>query len=108
MRRDRKVALLPAVGEMKVESFDVPSLIALGGGGPVDVLKVDIEGSEAEVFSNNPDKWLPSVKNIVIELHGPECERSFENALKNYQCESFPYRSVTVCRNLMAKETKTA
>jgi FkbM family methyltransferase len=89
--------------EMNVESFDIPSLISLGGGGPVDLLKVDIEGSEKEVFSKNVERWLPSIKNIVIELHGPECEKSFHGALEGYRYEGFPFRSVTVCRNLLTR-----
>jgi len=86
--------------EMQVESFDMPSLIALGGGGRVDLLKMDIEGSEAEVFASGAAEWLPSVRNMVIELHGPECEKSFQTAIAGYNCESFPLRSVIVCRNL--------
>jgi len=86
--------------EIRVQSFDLPSLIALGGGGPVDLLKMDIEGSEAEVFARNPDSWLSAVRNIIIELHGPECDKSFAAALTGYEYEAFPLRSVTVCRNL--------
>jgi FkbM family methyltransferase len=92
-----------AVAETVVDSFDLPSLIALGGGGPVDLLKVDIEGSEAEVFRANVERWLPSIRNIVIELHSPECEQNFYGALEGYQYEGFPFRSVTVCRNLLAR-----
>jgi FkbM family methyltransferase len=91
------------VGEIDVECFDIPSLISLGGGGSVDLLKVDIEGSEAELFSNNVREWLPSIKNIVIELHGPKCEKSFFGALEEYQYERRPFRSVTVCRDLRIK-----
>lgn len=91
-----------AAKETSVESFDMPALISLGGGGPVDLLKMDIEGSEAEVFRGNTERWLPSVRNIVIELHGPDCEKSFKGALEGYQYDGFPFRSVIVCRNLLA------
>jgi FkbM family methyltransferase len=91
------------VREVKVDSFDIPSLISLGGGGPVDLLKMDIEGSEAEVFSKGTDKWLPAIRNIVIELHGPECEKSFRGAMEGYRYEGFDLRSVMVCRNLLAR-----
>lgn len=92
-----------AATEMKVDSYDMPALIALGGGGPVDLLKVDIEGSEAEVFSRDFERWLPDVRNIVIELHGPECEKSFLGAMQGYQYEGFPLRSVMVCRDIRAR-----
>lgn len=87
-------------GEASVEAYDVPALIAAGGGGPVDLLKVDIEGGELAVFGKNTDAWLPSIKNISIEFHGDECEKTFFRALEGYEYQSFPYRSVTICKNL--------
>lgn len=35
----------------------------------IDLLKLDIEGSEKEVFSSNYDSWLTRTRNIIIELH---------------------------------------
>lgn len=35
----------------------------------VDVLKLDIETSEKQLFSENYEEWLPKVKTIIIELH---------------------------------------
>ena len=45
----------------------------------VDLLKIDIEGAEKEVFSS-PDEWIGSVGAIAIELHDrfkARCPRSF-------------------------------
>jgi FkbM family methyltransferase len=92
-----------AATETKVDSFDIPALISMGGGGPIDLLKMDIEGSEAQVFSSRSDEWLPCVRNMVIELHGPECEKSFQRAMEGYQYDGFPLRSVMVCRNVLAR-----
>ncbi len=41
----------------------------------VDLLKLDIEGAEVELFAPaaRPELWLPRVRRLVIELHGPEC-----------------------------------
>lgn len=86
--------------QASVESFDVPSLIAQGGGGPVDLLKVDIEGGEAEVFGNRPERWISSIKNIIIEFHGDQCEKNFFKALEGYQYEGFPFRTQMVCENI--------
>jgi FkbM family methyltransferase len=36
--------------------------------GPIDLLKVDIEGGEAELFSQNLE-WLDSVEHIITEFH---------------------------------------
>ncbi|OUS18670.1 hypothetical protein A9Q93_03375 [Nonlabens dokdonensis] len=35
----------------------------------IDILKIDIEGSEKELFEKNVDLWLPYVKILIIELH---------------------------------------
>ena len=83
-----------------VEAYDVSALIAAGGGGPVDLLKVDIEGGELELFGCNTEAWLPAVKNISIEFHGDECEKTFFRALEGYEYDGFPYRSVTICKNV--------
>ncbi|MGC4041724.1 MAG: FkbM family methyltransferase [Flavobacterium sp.] len=50
----------------------------------IDILKIDIEASEKQIFSNNYEYWLPKVKKIVIELHdGFEegCSRAFFEAV---------------------------
>jgi len=35
----------------------------------IDVLKIDIEGSEKEVFTSDYEYWLPRTRYIIIELH---------------------------------------
>lgn len=35
----------------------------------IDILKIDIEGSEKEVFESNYANWLPKTKILIIELH---------------------------------------
>ena len=53
----------------------------------VDVLKIDIEGSEKEVFENGVDEWLPKVRCLIIELHdnyNPGASSSVLNAIKKY------------------------
>lgn len=57
----------------------------------IDILKIDIEGSEKEMFEKNYEKWLPFTKTIVIELHDwmrPGCSRSVFKALANYDFSS--------------------
>ncbi len=48
----------------------------------IDLLKLDIEGAERELFRNSP--WLKDVGQIVIELHDRykrDCSRSFYKAV---------------------------
>ena len=35
----------------------------------MDILKVDIEGAELEIFSQGTAEWLPRVDLIIIETH---------------------------------------
>ncbi|MBI3736074.1 FkbM family methyltransferase [Candidatus Sumerlaeota bacterium] len=55
----------------------------------INLLKVDIEGSEAEVFGADTS-WLGDVDTVVIELHDrfrSGCSEAFSNALFPYEYE---------------------
>jgi FkbM family methyltransferase len=80
-------------------AWDMPSLIAMCPRPTIDLLKLDIEGSEAALFSRNV-KWLDQVKNICIEIHGPACERAFRSAIAPYQFEELQCGEYTVCLDL--------
>lgn len=52
----------------------------------IDILKLDIEGSEKEVFEKN-NEWLKKVGILVIELHDrmkEGCAKSLFTVLTNY------------------------
>jgi FkbM family methyltransferase len=52
----------------------------------IDVLKIDIEGSEKEVFENSA-QWINSVSVFFIELHDrmkKGCAKSFFNAIGHF------------------------
>ena len=56
----------------------------------IDLLKVDIEGAEVEVFGDkgNPDEWLPKVRVLTIELHDRMkvgCSYTFFKAISKYK-----------------------
>jgi len=58
----------------------------------IDVLKLDIETSERQLFSEGYEEWLPKVKTIIIELHDwieIGCSKPFFEAInksfKNYK-----------------------
>jgi FkbM family methyltransferase len=53
----------------------------------IDLLKLDIEGAELELFSRDTDQWLSRVHCLVLELHDrkrPGCARSLYAALQRY------------------------
>lgn len=52
-----------------VDGLTIEKIIELSGFKYIDILKIDIEGSELEVFSNGSDEWLPKIGLIIIETH---------------------------------------
>jgi FkbM family methyltransferase len=51
------------------EGLDVGTLLARSRHERISILKMDIEGAEAVVFSSNYETWLDAVDTLVIELH---------------------------------------
>jgi FkbM family methyltransferase len=54
----------------------------------IDILKMDIEGSEADLFANNPHPWLSRTRLVMIELHDNirmGCTWHMERALSRYK-----------------------
>ena len=86
-----------------VQAWDVGSLMEIAGAAQVDLLKVDIERAELAVFSDSAKKWLPKVRNICIELHGPDCEKAFFNALADFDYELSHACELTICKNIRPK-----
>ncbi len=66
----------------------------------IDVLKLDIESSEKELFSKNYENWLPKVKMIVIEFHDgfiDGCSKTFFEAInKTYSSYSISVRGENI------------
>lgn len=70
-----------------VKAVSIPDLMQQQQVNHIDILKIDIEGAEKELFDSNYQTWLPKVKVIVIELHDRMREgtaASFFKALANY------------------------
>jgi hypothetical protein len=81
------ISLKPAgvPGEKGIEGYGVTDLMQMAGTSTIDVLKIDIEGGELEVFTANTAEWLPKVRVILIELHDrmrPGCAAAFYAALR--------------------------
>ena len=83
-----------------VQAWDVGALIEIAGAEQVELLKVDIERAELAVFGDTARKWLPKVRNICIELHGPDCEEAFFSALADFDYELEHSDELTICKNM--------
>ena len=88
-----------------IDAIDIDNLLNNSGFMSIDLLKMDIEGSEAVVFSQKDAQWLTKIKNVAIELHGEECERQFFKALSTYNYDLSEYGELTICKRLSPKIT---
>lgn len=79
-----------------VRGLSLPSLTD----GDIDLLKIDIEGSELELFGAAADAWLPRVRNIAIELHGPACRDAFFARMSGYSYDLGEAGELTICRDI--------
>ena len=66
-----------------IESMTISEIMNLSKSQSIDILKIDIEGSEKELFiSNTVDNWLSKVKVLMIELHDRMKEGCFDTFIK--------------------------
>jgi len=68
-------------------SITISSLLNTYNISRIDILKMDIEGAEKEIFSSDVQNWLPKVKVLVIELHDrykSGCSMSLFQALSGF------------------------
>ncbi len=72
-----------SVVEGAIESVTITDLLELANASVIDILKLDIEGAEKEVFSFNYSAWLKRVNLLIVELHDrykPGCSAAFYSA----------------------------
>ncbi|MEW4922841.1 FkbM family methyltransferase [Algibacter sp. 2305UL17-15] len=70
-----------------VETISVKKLMELHDLKHIDILKIDIEGAEKELFESNYEDWMPVTKCIIIELHDDMkkgCSKSLFKCIGNY------------------------
>lgn len=56
----------------EVEAVSVESIIKSLPEPQIDILKLDVEGSEVEIFRSNAEFWLSRTKSIIVETHSEE------------------------------------
>ena len=73
----------------KIQGITVSMLLKEYEVEKIDILKIDIEGAEKEVFENS-EEWIDKIEVLIVELHDhlkAGCSRSFYNATNNYSVE---------------------
>lgn len=75
-----------------VKSITIDDIIEKFNLTTIDILKIDIEGAEKELFTYNYESWLPKVRCIVIELHDllrRGCAPAFFKAISTREYDIF-------------------
>ena len=73
--------------EFSFKAITIDNILKRSGYEEIDILKLDIEGSEKEVFSADYENWLSKVNVLIIELHDrmkPGCSEAFYSAINQY------------------------
>jgi FkbM family methyltransferase len=81
-----------------LEAFSIPYLMEKYGMKTIDILKIDIEGSEKEIFGAASDtSFLNSVKCIAIEIHDEfNCREMIYEVLKKYNFDFYEDADLTI------------
>jgi FkbM family methyltransferase len=90
----------PAGEGHAVTAITVDRLMRDNGIDHIDILKVDIEGAEKEVFADT-SAWIDRVGSIIVELHERQkggCSRSFYNATAGFPHEWLHGENVYISR----------
>jgi FkbM family methyltransferase len=81
----------------EINCVSIPTLLRLYRIPKVDILKLDIEGAEENLFASAPEKWLPLVDHILIETHGAAIEKQVFGVLERNHFKIESYRTIWYC-----------
>jgi FkbM family methyltransferase len=67
-----------------VMAITIQDILKLSHSDRIDLLKLDIEGAEFQLFSEGAEQWIDQIGSIAIELHDriePGCAQAFYSVL---------------------------
>ncbi len=67
--------------EGAIESHTLDTYAEQFGMGQVDLIKLDIEGAEEQVFRDGAPACLAQTRVVIVEIHNPEARIAIDNAL---------------------------
>lgn len=85
----------------QVPGLTLRTIMADRGIDYIDLLKIDVEGAEKEVFKGSPE-WIDKVGVLIVELHDrlkAGCSRSFFNATNAFEHEWYQGENVVLARS---------
>lgn len=86
--------------ENAVPAITISDILGKYGKEEIDLLKIDIEGAELELFGHGYENWLSRTKVLMIETHDhlrKGCSNSVFKALVNYDFSIFHKGENVIC-----------
>lgn len=83
----------------RIETVTIPDLISKYSIDQIDLLKIDIEGSEFELFKYESETWLPFVKMIMVEVHDQikeGCSSMIDGVVLPFGFSKFTSKELTI------------
>ena len=77
----------------------------------IDLLKLDVEGAEREIFDADDLDWMSITHAIMIELHDrfrPGCEAAFLNAARRFGFEIIQHTTGNIVAQRSERTHQTA
>jgi FkbM family methyltransferase len=93
---DNTAASISEAG-LEIDCVTISSLLEMYAIPRVNILKMDIEGAEEEIFLSKPQEWLNRVDLLIIEIHGARRLSLISRILSQNGFTMKQYRSVWYC-----------
>ena len=77
-----------------IPTITIPEILEKYNIDKIDLLKIDIEGAEKELFEYDSDKWIGNVNAIFIEIHdriNPDCPAIIDKIIKEQKFFVYEY-----------------
>lgn len=90
-------------GDKGIEGITIDQLIDEFSIPEIDLLKIDIEGAEKELFMHNYERWITKTKVIAVELHDffdTSISPVFYNTISKYPFEIHQQGENTICKRI--------
>lgn len=94
-----RVSGVSSTSENSVATLTITSLMEDFKLEKIDLLKIDIEGAEFELFQNGAERWLPFVNMIMIETHDrikPGCSQLIDHVVNPFGFKKFNTKELAI------------
>jgi FkbM family methyltransferase len=68
-------------GQDTIQGYTIMDVMRQGGAQRADLVKLDVEGAEEQLFSEG-DKWFDHVNTILVEIHGEKALSAVKDACR--------------------------